>query len=339
MARRILAAAFVLLVAAALLIAVWPQLFGLQRQFGFAQVVSFRGIAAIVAGVGVAFLILVALLSRAARRLAATLAIMLLVFAGISVSVLAIRGTTPPGFQKKAAADLTVLSWNTEGDAPGPSEIARLAVAQHADIVSLPETSLAAATEVSTLMAKDGIRMQVLNLSFDVIDTAHSTSLLISTKLGEYRRDDSHGTTKALPSVLAVPVDGTGPTIVAAHPVAPVSDEMSNWRYGLNWLAARCSADTIIAGDFNSTLDHWAGLGTSTSTGQGDLGVCHDGARAGKSAGVATWPTSLPQQFGTTIDHVIAGSKWTFVGFRVIGTEDGANSDHRPIVAQLRPEG
>ena len=33
----------------------------------------------------------------------------------------------------------------------------------------------------------------------------------------------------------------------------------------------------------------------------------------------------------------MASDEWTFVGFRVVGTEDGAGSDHRPIVAQLRP--
>ena len=337
MTRRILAAAIVLIVGAALLVAAWPQLFGLQRQLGFAQVVSLRGLVAAIAGIGVVALLVIALMSRRMRRVAATLAIMLLVFAGVNVAVLTVRGTSPAAFAKKSAGDLTVLSWNTEGDRPGPTEIARLAIQEHADIIALPETSQAAATQIGALMTKAGVLMQVLNLSFDQIDTAHSTSLLVSTSLGEYRRDDSHGTTMALPSVLAVPVNGTGPTLVGAHPVAPVSDEMSNWREGLNWLAQRCSANTIIAGDFNSTLDHWAGLGKATSTGTGDLGACHDGARARASAGVPSWPTSLPQQLGTPIDHVIAGSDWTFVGFRVLTSEDDAGSDHRPVLAQLRP--
>jgi endonuclease/exonuclease/phosphatase (EEP) superfamily protein YafD len=337
MTRRIFAAAIILIVAAALLIAAWPQLFGLERVFVVAQVVSLRGLAAVVAGIAVIAFLLIAMLSRRARRFCATVAIMLLVFAGVSVAVLAVRGTTPAGFQTKAAHDLTVLSWNTEGDAPGAEEIARLAIEQHADIVTLPETSLVAATQVAALMGKAGIPMQVLNLSFDLVAKSHSTSVLISAKLGEYRRDDSHGTTKTLPSVIAVPVNGTGPTIVAAHPPAPVPAEMNNWRDGLDWLSTRCDTDTIIAGDFNSTLDHWAGLGSPTSKGQGDLGVCHDAARADKSAGVATWPTSLPSQIGTPIDHVMAGTDWSFVGFRVVGSEDGAGSDHRPVIAQLRP--
>ena len=339
MTRRFFAAAIVVIVAAALLIAVWPQLFGLERQAGIAQLVSLRGLAALIAGVGVVALLLIALVSRRARRLAASIALLLLLFTGVTAAVLATRGATPAGFQTKADADLTVLSWNTLGDSPGAAEIARLAVSQHADIVTLPETSLATAQAVAQLMTEAGSPMRELHVSFDQVAKSHTTSLLISTKLGVYRVDADHGSTKTLPSVVAVPVDGDGPTIVAAHPVSPVPGEMANWREGLDWLAQRCAAghDVILAGDFNSTLDHYAGLGTATASGEGDLGVCHDGARAEGSAAVGTWPTSLPAQLGAPIDHVMASEGWTFVGFRVIGSEDGAGSDHRPIVAQLRP--
>ena len=33
----------------------------------------------------------------------------------------------------------------------------------------------------------------------------------------------------------------------------------------------------------------------------------------------------------------MATPDWEIVGFRVIGSHDGAGSDHRPVVAQLRP--
>ena len=339
MARRLLAAAIVLIVAAILLIAAWPQLFGLERQIGVAQVVSLRGLAASIAGICVVALLLIALVSRRSRRLAGTVALMLLLFAGVNVAVLTTRGSTPTGFQTKAPGDLTVLSWNTLGDAPGAAEIAKLALDQHADIVALPETSAPTAGAVRQLMASAGSPMQLLYLSYDQISKARTTSLLISTKLGEYARDDSQGSTKTLPSVVAVPVDGSGPTIVAAHPVAPVPGEMPNWQQGIDWLSKRCTGSTIMAGDFNSTLDHYSALSAKTATGPGDLGACHDGARAKGSAAVASWPTSLPEQLGAPIDHVMASEGWTFVGFRVIGSEDGAGSDHRPVVAQLRPGG
>ncbi|HEU0205333.1 MAG TPA: endonuclease/exonuclease/phosphatase family protein, partial [Pseudolysinimonas sp.] len=140
MTRRFLAAAIVVIVAAALLIAVWPQLFALERQPVIAQVVSLRGLAALAAAAGVVALLLIALISRRVRRLAASIALLLLTFVGVNAAVLATRGATPPGFQTKAAADLTVLGWNTLGDSPGTAEIAKLAIAQHADIVALPET-------------------------------------------------------------------------------------------------------------------------------------------------------------------------------------------------------
>jgi endonuclease/exonuclease/phosphatase (EEP) superfamily protein YafD len=336
---RFFAAAIIVIVAAALLIAAWPQLFGLERQPVVAQVVSLRGLSAMFAGVGIVALLLIALMSRRMRRLAATIALLLLVFVGVSAAVLATRGATPAGFQTKADSDLTVVSWNTLGDSPGAAAIAKLALAQHADIVALPETSTATALQVAKLMGQSGSPMQELHVSFGRVAKSHTTSLLISTDLGTYKLDTGHGSTKTLPSVVAVPVDGNGPTIVAAHPVSPVPGEMADWRDGLDWLAQRCvvGGDTILVGDLNSTLDHYSGLGLPTATGDGDLGACHDGARAAGSAGVGTWPTSLPAQLGAPIDHVMASDHWSFVGFRVIGSEDGAGSDHRPIVAQLRP--
>jgi len=42
---------------------------------------------------------------------------------------------------------------------------------------------------------------------------------------------------------------------------------------------------------------------------------------------------------GAPIDHVLATRAWQPIGFRVIESRDGAGSDHRPVVAQLRPAG
>jgi endonuclease/exonuclease/phosphatase family metal-dependent hydrolase len=178
--------------------------------------------------------------------------------------------------------------------------------------------------------------MQELHLSFDEYSKALTTVVLISDDLGPYVRDESVGTTRTLPSLVAVPRDGTGPTIVAAHPVAPVPGEMAAWRQGLSWLAERCAGqDTILAGDLNSTLDHYTGLGA----GGGELGRCRDGARATGSGAVGSWPTSFPPLLGAPIDHVMATPDWQVVGFRVISSHDDDGSDHRPVVALLRPAG
>lgn len=334
MFRRIFAAAVLLALAAGLVVAVWPQLLGLERQPVVAQLVSLRGLGVALAAALVVFFTLVALITPPFRRFAASIALLLLVFCAVTIAVLSTRGFGGGGLQTTAVQDVIVLSWNTQGDAPGAEAIAELAEKADADVVALPETSAETAEIVAAILTEAGHPMQTLHLSLDDISKARTTSLLISTDLGEYRRDDSAGTTDTLPSLLAVPADGTGPVFVAAHPVAPVPGEMAAWRDGLSWLADRCAGqDVILAGDLNSTLDHYAGLGTEGL----DLGRCRDAARATDNAALGTWPTFLPQLIGAPIDHVMATPDWDIVGFRVIGSRDGDGSDHRPVVAQLRP--
>jgi endonuclease/exonuclease/phosphatase (EEP) superfamily protein YafD len=336
MFRRILAAAVLVALALALLLAVWPQLVGLERQAGLAQLVSLRGLAVLVGAALVILFLLISLVSPRTRRFTGGIGVLFLAFSVLTVLVLATRGFGDPAMQTKADGDVTVLSWNTLGDAPGADAIAALALKVDADVVVLPETSAETAEIVAAIMADAGHAMQPLHLSLDEISKARTTSVLISDAMGQYTRDDSAGTTEALPSVVAVPADGTGPTIIAAHPISPVPGEMAHWRQGLGWLADRCDGkNVILAGDLNSTLDHYNGLGTDG----GDLGRCHDAARATGNAAVGTWPTSFPPLLGAPIDHVMATSDWRLVGFRVISTQDGAGSDHRPVVAQLRPAG
>jgi endonuclease/exonuclease/phosphatase (EEP) superfamily protein YafD len=334
MFRRILAAAVLLALAAVLVIALWPQLLGLERAPVIAQFVSLRAIAVAVGLVLVIAFTLAALASAGARRFAASVALLLLVFCAISVAVLATRGFGGAGFQTTAPGDVVVLSWNTLGDAPGAEAIAELAQEVDADVVVLPETSAETADIAAAILTSAGRPTQSLSLSLDDISKARTTAVLISAELGEYRRDDSAGTTDTLPSLLAVPVDGSGPRIVAAHPVAPIPGEMDAWEQGLQWVADRCAGqNVIVAGDLNSTLDHYTGLGDDG----GDLGRCHDAARATGGAAVGSWPTILPPLLGAPIDHVMATADWEIVGFRVIGSRDGSGSDHRPVVAQLRP--
>lgn len=334
MFRRILAAAALLALAAGLVLAAWPQLLGLERTPVVAQIVSLRGLAVLVAAALVILFTLISLISAPGRRFAGAVALLLLAFCAVTVAVLATRGFGDPGLQTRAPGDVLVLSWNTLGDAPGADAIAELAVRSEADVVVLPETSAETAAIAAAILTSEGRPMQALHLSLDEISKARTTAVLISAGLGDYVLDDSAGTTPTLPSLIARPADGTGPTIVAAHPVAPVPGEMEAWRDGLAWLADRCAGENVIlAGDLNSTLDHYTGLGVDG----GDLGRCHDAARATGNAAVGTWPTSFPPLLGSPIDHVMATDEWQIVGFRVVASRDGEGSDHRPVLAQLRP--
>jgi endonuclease/exonuclease/phosphatase (EEP) superfamily protein YafD len=334
MLRRILAAIVVLAVTATLVVLAWPQLFGAQGAPFVAQAVSLRGLAVAVAVLAAVLLGVLASISRPFRRLGSSLAALLLVFAVVNVVVLASRGFGNAPFPAASPARLTVLSWNTLGDAPGAEVIARLALESGADIVTLPETTETTASAVARLMAAGGHPMVVHTTAFDHISKARSTSLLTSVDLGGYHIDESRGSTSTLPSVIALPDDGTGPTIIAVHPVAPIPDELANWRADLRWLSTVCSGKNVImAGDFNSTLDHMGGL----AAGAGEtLGDCTDAASETETAAVGTWPTFLPPLLGAPIDHVMATSNWKAVGMRVVRTLDSAGSDHRPIVVRLQ---
>ncbi len=335
MFRRILAALLVLAAAAALLILAWPQLFSLQRTEPVSQLVSFRAAAVAVTLVAIVLLVAVALANRTFRRLGGSLAVIALAFVLVSAAVLSSRGFGGSAMTATGPGDITVVSWNTLGGAPGPQAIATLGIHSGADIVSLPETTKTTADAVAALMTSAGLPMTAHTVAFGHVSTSRSTSVLISTTLGGYHLDAAAGSTSALPTLVMVPDDGTGPRIVAVHAVAPLPSEFAYWKSDLRWLARTCGAgDTIMTGDFNATVDHLVGLGAVDGQ---TLGRCTDSALLAHSAAIGTWPTAAPALLGAQIDHVMTTDNWQVTGMRVVESLDGAGSDHRPIVVRLHP--
>jgi endonuclease/exonuclease/phosphatase (EEP) superfamily protein YafD len=342
MFRRVSAAALILIVAAALLVSVWPQLFGLHRLPGFAHVVSFRAFAATAAVGLIVALALAAMVSRAFRGLATSLIVMMLVFVLATAAVLSARGFStvthtadldPTVETEGSGTELTVLSWNTLGPATTPDAIAQLALESGADIVVLPETILDTATQAAVLMREGGSPMWAHTLAYDQVSPAKSTSLLTSVELGHYDFNSVGTTTAVLPTLVGTPRSGTGPRIIAVHAVAPIPGQFDVWPKDLALLAELCTGDNIImAGDFNATIDHMTGLEAEPGK---TLGDCTDAAMTAKSAALGTWPTQLPALLGAPIDHVMSTSDWEVVEAHVVQTMDLSGSDHRPIVARL----
>lgn len=353
MVRRFLAAVLVLAVAATLFVLTWPQFFGLQRAPGVAQATALRGGAVALAVLTAVLLTVLSLLWPAARRLLATISVLLLTFAAVGVIVLTVRGAAsgvaPGPTGSVVPGTVTVLTWNTQGDRVSAGDIARLAVEQKATVVVLPETSRQTAEAVAAAARAANLPLFSWTVAFDETSVATSTSLLISADLGSYLVNEGIGSTSTMPSLVAVPTGGTGPVIVAAHAAAPVTLSLANWRSDLNWLAGQCQTDNVImAGDFNATIDQFAGLGLPTAARNGaggvtapttDLGRCVDAARVSGSAAIGTWPTVVPALLGAPIDHVLATTNWKFSAFRVFQDRDAAGSDHRPVLAQLIPAG
>ena len=333
---RLLAAIVVLAAAVAAVVLAWPQLFGLAWTPIIAQVVALRGLGAAVAIGAALVLTVIAILAPGARRFFASLAVVALAFAAINTVVLATRGFGNLSFETATSSDITVLSWNTLGDEPGASTIADFAIENDVDVLALPETTNALGVEIAALMDAAGRPVRVHTVAYDQVSKANSTTLLISAELGEYSVDADAETTAILPSVVAKPLDGRGPTFVSVHTVAPLPPMEPVWYKDLEWTASVCEEgdNVIMAGDFNATLDHFAGLPRFAGA---DLGACFDAAQATDNAAVGTWPTRLPAILGAPIDHVLATSQWTVTGMRVVESLDGAGSDHRPVLVQLSP--
>ena len=314
----------------------WPDFFRLELTFPMAQVISFRALITL----GFAALLLVFLLlalARPVRAFALSLVLVTVLALIANVAMIVARGTGVQTLPPKTPTSVRVMTWNTAGDATSAETIAQTAVAMGADIVSLPETTIDTGEAVAVAMRELGQPMWAYHTEYGTDGwAADSTTLLITPDLGTYSviasSKDGSSNTSTVPSAVAMPVDGDGPIVVAAHAVAPREVTMDDWRRDLQWLADQCSTpNVIVAGDFNATTDHMTRLGVDGGT----LGRCTDAATRTGNGAVGTWPTTLPALAGAPIDHVMAGRDWTPTGSVVLTSFDGVGSDHRPLVVQL----
>ncbi|MFL0566216.1 endonuclease/exonuclease/phosphatase family protein [Microbacterium sp. 179-I 1D1 NHS] len=316
----------------------WPQFFRLEQTFPIAQLVSLRPIVAVGFAV-VALLGLLVCLGRRTRGFGAGIAMIGILACAANVGILAFRGVGTPELPEPTADSIRVMTWNTAGAATDVDAIVQTAIAMDVDVVALPETTEETGKAIAVAMRERGNPMWVHEENYQGWDATYTT-LLISPELGDYAvvTSDSSGTrnTSVVPSVVAMPVNGNGPTIVAVHAVAPRPNDMDHWRSDLRWVADQCaSPDVILAGDFNATVDHMSRFGT----GGGTLGRCHDAASVTGNGAVGTWDTDWPALLGAPIDHVMATDAWRATGSVVVTSLDGSGSDHRPVIVQLEPVG
>lgn len=315
----------------------WPGFFRVERMWPIAQIVSFRGL--VVAAFGaIALIMLLLAVVRPLRRFALAMAAVGIIAAVAGTATIVGRGTGTESLPAKTESSIRVMTWNTAGEATAPETVAMVAVAMSADIVVLPETTIESGEQVAIEMRELGQPMWALYADYpDTEWDAGSTTLLITPDLGDYAViPASEDGTSTVPSAIAMPTDGNGPIVVAAHAVAPRQSYMADWREDLQWLADQCGdANVIMAGDFNATVDHMSGLGVDG----GMLGRCHDAAAETGNGSVGTWSTEVPALLGVPIDHVMVSDHWTPTGSIVLRSHDDAGSDHRPLIVQLEPAG
>ncbi|MES2866306.1 MAG: endonuclease/exonuclease/phosphatase family protein [Actinomycetota bacterium] len=336
---RLLGILLTVLFAIATAIVVWPQFFQLEQTFPFAQLVAVRG-AVLVGLLAIAVLSLLLLFARPLRGFAASILIVALLGSAAIGGIGALRGFGTGELPAKAEASVRVLTWNTAGEAVSAETVADAILTQEVDVVTLPETAESVGERIAVMLREQGRPMWVHHVQFGDVPNgpqAWETTILVSPELGDYSvigsSADGSSNTSSVPSAVVMPVNGTGPTIVAVHAVAPRVDAMERWQSDLSWIADQCPAgDFILAGDFNATIDHMASLGVDG----GDMGYCRDAASRTGTGATGTWPASVPALLGAPIDRIMASQNWEPTGSLVL---DAAGSDHRALVVQLDPAG
>lgn len=219
--------------------------------------------------------------------------------------------------------EITVMSFNTLGGETSMSSLAPLVAEYGVDVIVLVETGDASAHELAGILAAAGTPFTVHSPGIDQYQPEiKSTVILTSTALGEYVQVPALDTTWS--SVKIVPASGNGPQFLGVHPIAPsVGEEL--WRSELETVYAQCEtmSNTVMAGDFNSTVDHMHAAGYACPS-----------ALDGFVGAVGTWPTSTPAFLGAPIDNIFSDLPST--GAMVVQAGD---SDHRGVIARLQPAG
>ncbi len=313
--------AFSLLVVAAAAVGLLPDLLGLDHRTPFAQLVAFRPV---LLG-GLAVLAVAAVVAAGVRRrgwaLAAGLLALTLV-GGALVLPRALPALDVPEPDAPPARTLTVLAFNALDGQADVGAVAALVRSSRPDLIALSESAGRYRDRLAPLLP--GYRFA---LSHERGDDLQAVTAVVRADLGDTTARVDRSTT--FPSV-ELTGGGLGDLrFVAFHSVAPRIGDTAGWRADLatldRWCADRGSGPTIVAGDFNATLDH--------SVFRDGMTGCADAAERTGAGLVGTWPSRAPRWLGPQIDHVLITGGITAEATSV---HDVLGSDHRAVVTRLR---
>ncbi len=245
--------------------------------------------------------------------------------AGLAAAVL-LGCVLPRAFGSPSTMDgesITVMSVNLRIGAADVQAIVDIVADREVDLLTLQELTPDAYDRLTAAGVEKRLPHHEVSLNdrgggsavysrFDLIRTAVLTLPDAFTQVGA---------TAEVPGVGAV-------MIQSVHPAPPLSGGTVGWAAGLRAQPPAGAALTVLAGDFNATLDH-VELRRLLHTGYRD-------AAAAVGRGLTpTWPYAGPRAAvvpKVTIDHVLVNRD---IGVRAFDTAAVAGTDHRAIIAVL----
>lgn len=284
---------------------------GLERGFPMVQLIAYTPYALVLSMLA----LLVVVLCR--RWLAAGFLLLAVIALALAVLPREMGGAeSVPGGQP-----VRILSANLYGGHADVDEITSLAKARDVDIVAVQELTPGA--------------VEKLDRAGFATDYPHRVLLPApgATGGGIYARwplkDLGSLEAEFHQPVVAVEVPSAIPfQLVSVHPMAPsIPSRTGQWadEYGSIPPATSVDLPSVLAGDFNATLDH-ARLRDLIDTGY------RDAAEVMGKGLVSTWPSRIGWKLPVTIDHVLAERGISIAAYDV---EKISGTDHRAVFAEL----
>lgn len=212
---------------------------------------------------------------------------------------------------------LVVAAANVHVDNESPDRLVRWVGATQPDVLAILEIS---DTFVQRLGLDDAYPHQLVRPRWDPFGIA----LLSRHPIVRHAVVDGGGATPRIEAV--IDWNGTEVTVVAVHPMPPISaaDQVRRDQVLADITARYADHPTIVTGDFNATP--WSSAFRVPRR--------HGFTLTGGLQ--ATWPASLRGLIGLPIDHVMVSRHWTATD-HAVGPDLG--SDHLPVLATLSPTG
>jgi endonuclease/exonuclease/phosphatase family metal-dependent hydrolase len=289
------------------------RLFGLERGFPLVPLFAFTPWIALGAVVPVA-------LAAALRRWYAlgTAVVAAVVLAALVLPRAFGGPTTAEG---GPGATLRVLSSNVEFGEADPDELLGLARELDVDVLVVAELTPRFAAELRQAGVSEILPYEVLSAE----PHARGTGVYSDLRPSQQVIQDMPGGYSLVRAHLA-PSRGRPLEMIAAHIAPPIQSGTDDWTDDLEAVPAPApEAPTVVAGDFNATLDHAEFRDVL------DRGYADAADTLGEGL-TATWPADrrFPPLVG--IDHVLADER---IGFREFSAHDVAGTDHLAIYAEL----